>query len=92
MPRTERFHIELPADLASYVHEQIGRGSLASEGEVFSAALRALREKQERAAQISDIQRRIEESLSDPRPSLTDEEVAAHFRRRAAADDQGNRA
>ena len=40
MANSERFEIELPNDLAQFVHSQVGEGALASDADVVREAVR----------------------------------------------------
>lgn len=79
MADTERFETDLPVDLAAYVRARAGQGDLGTDGDVLREAVRAL---QQRDAKLDEMRAMIQESLADPGTPLTDEEVAAHFRRR----------
>lgn len=78
--RSERFEVELPTDLAEFVHSQVGTGTMVSDADVVREAVRVLRQQTDRAAELRAM---IAASIADPRTALTDEEVTDHFRRRA---------
>ena len=40
MANSERFEIELPTELAEFVHSQVGQGALASDADVLREAVR----------------------------------------------------
>ena len=79
MASTERLVVELPAEFAAYVRGRSGQGGLGSDREVVMEALRAL---QERDAVDDELRGMIAEADADLSPTLTEEEVTAHFRRR----------
>ncbi len=82
MENSERFEIELPADLAQFVHSQVGEGPLASDQDVVREAVRAM---QRHAAKLSALRAMVNASIEDPRPSLTDEDLQDRLQQRAAA-------
>jgi len=82
MANSERFEIDLPNDLAQFVHSQVGEGALASDADVVREAVRVM---QRQASKLAELRAMVKASLDDPRPSLTDDEVGEHLRQRAAA-------
>jgi antitoxin ParD1/3/4 len=80
MDNSERFEIELPSDLAQFVHSQVGEGALTSEQDVVREAVRAM---QRQAAKLGELRTMVNASIEDPRPSLTDEELRDRLERRA---------
>lgn len=80
MADAERFELELPPDLAQFIHSQVGTGAFASDGEVVKEALRAMKRQTD---QLSELRARMAASIDDPRPPMTDEAAREHFRRRA---------
>jgi antitoxin ParD1/3/4 len=86
MTTTERLQVTLPAELVRLLRERVQQGGYASEGEAIAEALRRWQPEPERPQdRLAELRARIAEADADPRPSLTEAEVAAHFARRAAA-------
>ena len=56
MGRVERFEIELPSDLAEFVHSRVGEGALASDADVVREAVR---EAAQRDAHRDEMRRKI---------------------------------
>jgi putative addiction module CopG family antidote len=79
MAQRERLEIDLPTDLAAYVHARAGQGAYANDSDVVSEAVRALKE---RDAVEDELRRMIAEADADQSPALSDDEVADHFKRR----------
>ena len=45
MANSERFEIELPTDLAQFVHSQVGQGALATDSDVLREAVRVMQQQ-----------------------------------------------
>jgi len=76
MPAIERLSISLPAEMARLIRAKVEDGSYASVSEVIRESLRAWEEKERlHAERLASIRARIAESLADPRPPLTEEEM-----------------
>jgi antitoxin ParD1/3/4 len=76
MRPAEKLSITLPAEMARMVREKVEGGAYASNSEVIREALRTWQEREAMKAQrLDEIRERIAESVSDPRPSLTDKDV-----------------
>ncbi|MGV6873407.1 type II toxin-antitoxin system ParD family antitoxin [Pseudochelatococcus sp. B33] len=83
MANVERLSITLPADMARLIRQKVEEGHYASNSEVIREAVRTWQEREQiRIAHLDTIRARIAEADTDPRPSLTEEEVERHFRRR----------
>jgi antitoxin ParD1/3/4 len=75
------FNVTLPVDLAEMVQDKVASGAYASDSEVVSAGLRTLARQESDEAETEDWLRRwVAESLADPRPSQSAEEVFARLR------------
>ena len=67
----EKLSITLPADMVTIIKEQVRSGSYASTSEVLREAMHTwLRQDEEHVAWMDGIRSRIQQSLSDPRPSV----------------------
>jgi antitoxin ParD1/3/4 len=72
----EKLSITLPEDMAEAVRARVASGEFASTSEVLRTAVRAwLQEEEERLARLEAIRARIRQSLDDPRPALSADEV-----------------
>ena len=93
MDQDETFAIRLSADDARTLQALVDIGTYGSPSEVVGAALQTLaRDEAEHQAKLSDIRRRIQEAIDDPRPSIPLDEVIRRLRARidateAAGDD-----
>ena len=77
MAKTERLQIDLPADLAQKLREEVAMGRFASDSELIGSALRSRYfPDRERSESLQHIRAMLDEALNDPRPSRTDGEVA----------------
>jgi antitoxin ParD1/3/4 len=79
MADTERFEVELPAELAAYIHAKVDRDALASGSEVVREALRVM---QQRDAKLDALRARVGAAINAG-GSLTDEQVEASLEQRA---------
>jgi len=71
MDMAEKLSITLPADMVTIIKEQVRSGSYASTSEVLREAMHTwLRQDEEHVAWMDGIRSRIQQSLSDPRPSV----------------------
>ena len=76
----------LPAHLAAFVNDLVEHRNYLAPSFVVIDALELLQNKEQiRQERLASIRARIQESLDDPRPSLSDEEVDRHFEARLAA-------
>jgi antitoxin ParD1/3/4 len=71
MANSERFEVELPSDLAQFVHSQVGENALASDADVVREAVRAMQQ----ASKLTTLRAMVKTSIEDPRPSLSADEV-----------------
>ena len=77
MRPAEKLSITLPAEMARMVREKVEGGAYASNSEVIREALRTWQEREATKTQrLDEIRQKIAESVNDPRPSLTAEEVS----------------
>lgn len=84
MQNVERLSITLPTEMAKLIRTKVQEGGYASNSEVIREAMRAWQaQEQLRAERLIEMRAKIAEADADPRPSMSDEEVAEHFRRRA---------
>ena len=73
MANSERFEVDLPSDLAQFVHAQVGENALASEADVAREAVRAMQQ----ASKLAALRAMLKASIDDPRPALSADEVQA---------------
>ncbi|WP_111564459.1 MULTISPECIES: ribbon-helix-helix domain-containing protein [unclassified Rhizobium] len=74
----EKLSITLPTEMVDVINAEIDAGAFASTSEVIRAAMRAwMRQEEEHKERIAAIRARVQESLDDPRPSLSSQEMAA---------------
>ena len=89
MPRTSRPVTVTLGDLQEHVERRVKSGAYASTSEVLRAAVRAL--DREEAAVNDWIRARVQESLSDPRPSIPARTVFKRLRAHHARKVKGAR-
>jgi len=66
----EKLSITLTSELAALVRNKVAAGGYASNSEVVREALRALQEQDSlKARKLDWLRGKVEESISDPRPS-----------------------
>ena len=80
MAGSERIEVELPTELAQFVHSQVGQGALASDGDVVREAVRVM---QRQAAKLAELRAMVDASTNDSRPGVTADEVEAWLDQRA---------
>lgn len=81
----EKFSITLPAEMAEYVRAQVAAGHYDSDEAFFRAIVMREQTDQPDWLPSDDVMRAaIQESIDDPRPSLTEEEMDAFFDQRHA--------
>lgn len=74
----EKLSITLPTEMVDVINAEIDAGAFASTSEVIRAAMRAwMRQEEEHKERIAAIRARVQESLDDPRPSLSSQEMRA---------------
>ena len=80
MDMAEKLSITLPADMVSIIKARVQSGSYASTSEVLREAVRSwLRHEEEHAERIAAIRARIQQSLDDPRPSVSLDDARARL-------------
>ena len=80
MDRT-RLSVALPPDMLRIVHETVEAGEYASTEEALCDAVRVWqRQRHESEARLDAIRIRIQRSMDDPRPSLSEAELQARLR------------
>jgi antitoxin ParD1/3/4 len=73
---TEKLSITVPSEMARLIRERVDRGDYASTSEFMRDAVRAWSQREEdRVQRLAAIRARIERSISDPRPSLSIDDV-----------------
>jgi antitoxin ParD1/3/4 len=81
MRPAEKLSITLPAEMARMVRDKVEGGAYASNSEVIREALRSWQEREVMKTQrLDEIRQKIAESVNDPRPSLTAEEVSKRLK------------
>lgn len=76
----EKLSITLPDEMVHLIKAKVASGAFASTSEVLRAAMRTwMRREEEHEERLKAIRARVQESLNDPRPSLTSQEVRAHL-------------
>jgi antitoxin ParD1/3/4 len=80
MQTAEKISITVTAEMLSDLRASVESGEFASTSEAMRDAVRIWqRERLERAERLESIRARIRQSIDDPRPSLTTEEVEARI-------------
>jgi antitoxin ParD1/3/4 len=94
MQTVVQLNIAVPADIAQLIRDKVAAGTYASSSDVVTAALRALQSQESyHSDRLAGIRAKIAQADADPRASLTDAEVDAHFAaRRRAIKAQGDNA
>lgn len=83
MQHVERLSLTLPVEIARVIRSKVESGMYASNSEVVREAMRSWMEAEARRGERLDVIRaKIAAADADPRASLSDDEVAAHFERR----------
>lgn len=87
MLNTEKLSITLPRDMAEMIRGKVQTGDYASNSEVIREALRLLQEHEGLKAQrLAWMREKIERSINDPRPSVSEDEVFARLEERRRRD------
>ena len=83
MPNTaEKISITVTPAMKRVLEERVASGEFASASELMREAFRTWQKQQdEHQAHVAEIRARIQQSLDDPRPSLSLEESKADFKR-----------
>jgi antitoxin ParD1/3/4 len=72
----EKLSITLPTEMVDVINAEIETGAFASTSEVIRAAMRTwMRQEEEHRERIAAIRARVQESLDDPRPRLSSQEM-----------------
>lgn len=72
----EKLSITLPAEMVDAIKSRVEAGSHASTSEVIREAMRTwLRQEEEYEERIAALRARVQQSLDDPRPNLSSEDV-----------------
>jgi antitoxin ParD1/3/4 len=80
MQNAEKISVTLPPDMLRQLREAVAAGDYASTSEALRDAVRAWqRQRREDAERLTALRARVQQSLADPRPSLTEEEVEARL-------------
>jgi antitoxin ParD1/3/4 len=74
----QKLSITLPTETIDAINDRVEAGTYASASDVVQAAIAALVEQDDDyAVRIASIRARVQASLDDPRPDLTEEEMGA---------------
>ncbi len=77
---TGKLSVSLPDEMVSAIRERVKSGSYASASEVLRTAMQHwLRDEAEHDAWLADVRAKIDASIDDPRPSITDQEMQARI-------------
>ncbi len=80
MQHAEKISITLPPDMLRALREAVTGGDYASTSEALRDAVRLWqRQRTEDAERIAALRARVQRSLADPRPSVSEAEVAARL-------------
>jgi antitoxin ParD1/3/4 len=80
MQQAEKVSITLTPDMLRAVREAVTAGDYASTSEALRDAVRLWqRQRTEDAERLAALRARVQRSLADPRPSLSEAEVAARI-------------
>ncbi len=80
MQSAEKISITLPPDMLRILREAVAAGDYASTSEALRDAVRTWqRQRLEDAERLAALRGRVQSSLADPRPSLTEAEVDTHL-------------
>ena len=80
---SEQLTIVLDGALAAYIHARVAAGDYPSSNELIQDVLRVWQDSGDLCGfSVDAIRARIAEADADPRPSITDAEVEAHFANR----------
>jgi antitoxin ParD1/3/4 len=81
MQAAEKLSITMTSEMLRDIRASVESGEFASTSEAMRDAVRLWqRERQERAERLASIRARIKESIDDPRPPLTPEQVDANLK------------
>jgi antitoxin ParD1/3/4 len=86
MSAAEKISITVTPAMKRVLEERVASGQFASASELMREAFRAWKQQQdEHEERLSAIRARIQQSVDDPRPSLSLEESRADFKRHVKA-------
>jgi antitoxin ParD1/3/4 len=86
MQNVERLSITLPTEMVRLIRAKVEEGGYASNSEVIREAMRAWAAREQlHAERLQQLRARIAEADADPRPSLSEDELDAHFAMRTKA-------
>jgi len=81
MQTAEKISITMTPEALAAIRDSVASGEYASTSEAIRDAVRLWqRDREEHRARIATIKARIEASINDPRPRLTEEDVRVHLR------------
>ena len=76
----EKLSVSLPPEMVNAIKERVQSGSFASTSEVLRTAVRHwLKDEEEHEAWLAEVRARIDASINDPRPPITDQEMQAYI-------------
>jgi len=82
MQNAEKISVTMTPDLLRILRESVAAGEYASTSEALRDAVRLWqRQRVEDAERLAALRARVKRSLDDPRPDLSEEEVAARLAR-----------
>jgi antitoxin ParD1/3/4 len=77
----EKISITMSSDMLRAIRESVESGEYASASEALRDAVRVWRRQRlEDAERLEEIRARVRRSIDDPRPSMTEKQVDAHFK------------
>ena len=80
MQSAQKISITLPPDMLHDIRSAVAAGDYASTSEVLRDAVRNWqRRRSEDAERLATLRARVQRSLADPRPSLTEADIAARL-------------
>lgn len=80
MPSAAKINVTLPEDMVREVRAAVENGEFASASEALRDAVRLWqRQRLEDAERLATLRERVQRSLADPRPDLSEAEVERHF-------------
>lgn len=80
MQRVDKISVTMPPDMMRAVRESVESGEYASTNDAVRDAVRVWqRERARRATHLDAIKDRVQRSISDPRPDVSDDEFDARL-------------
>ena len=81
MPAAEKISITLTPEMNRIIKQRVEAGDFASSSELIREALRVWQKREEEHQErLASIRARVQESLDDPRPSVSLDEARADFK------------